>query len=105
GLVAPGALGLGILAGGRLVYSILSMAAISPRERCHMRSSTRFRTSSLPALGCWAAGAWAGGCAGGWPGAAVWANRGSAMNGIRTILAIGGMVTQSAFGHGAGRGR
>src|SRR5260370_12594711 len=56
GLVAPGALGLGALCGGRLVYCTLSTSAISPSFIFHIRSSTAFSTSSQRAGGCAEAG-------------------------------------------------
>src|ERR1017187_3669157 len=74
GLLAPTTRGLAKWAGGRLVYSTLSTSAMSPRVRCHIRSSTCFRTRSTssgwlaPAAGGPAgAGAGVGGGApGGW---------------------------------------
>src|SRR6185437_1832646 len=71
GFVAPGARGLAICAGGRLVKRTLSTSAMSPSSVCHMRSSTAFSTSSellacaaaCACAACW--GAAAGGCAAG----------------------------------------
>src|SRR5215831_5456122 len=70
GLPAPGARGFPVRAGGRLVYSTLSTCAISSSMTCHMRSSTRLSTSSLPAGGG-TPGAGAGAVAGTVPGAPV----------------------------------
>src|SRR4249920_3163423 len=70
GLPAPGARGFPVRVGGRLVYSTLSICAISSSMMCHMRSSTLLSTSSLfegggtPTVGT-------GGVAGRVPGAFV----------------------------------
>src|SRR5271166_2814621 len=56
GFTAPGSLGLVALAGGALVYSILSTSAMSPAFRFHMRSSTSLRTRSSRESGAGAVG-------------------------------------------------
>src|SRR5262245_47012875 len=78
--------------GGRLVYSILSISATSPRERRHIRSSMRLRISSLPVLAA-APGpaAWACACACGGVGAVPgpdWAKRGNARTVVSSSLVI-----------------
>src|SRR5215471_10712691 len=106
GLVAPGALGLGMRVGGRLVYSTLSISATSPRESRHIRSSMRLRISSFPELGAAPAPAgWACGGADVAPTcgpAGVWARRGHTSTIVRGSLVILRNGTTGEGAHGGG---
>src|ERR1035437_5353033 len=110
GLVAPGARGLPMRAGGRLLYSTLSTWAISSSMTCHMRSSILLSTSSLPAG--WGAAAGAGGpgdCAAAWvvepapgPGGCC-ASKLKTAAGINRNVRIGkGMLSQARGQFGGG---